>query len=138
MARKTKTVLVEAEGRDKGKSYLLTEMPVYKTEKWAARALLAVSSVIGPDAVADSSEGFGGLANINFSDLSKVPFELAEPLLDEMMECVKFCPNPSDLNVTRPILPEADDIEEITTMLTLRKEILGLHFNFFSRAGASN
>jgi hypothetical protein len=138
MARKSKTVLVTAEGRDQGKFYLLTEMPVYKAEKWAARALLAVSSVIGADATADPAEGFGGLANINFSDLSKVPFELAEPLLDEMMECVKFCPNPSDLNVTRAVLPEGDDIEELSTMLTLRKEILGLHFNFFTRAGASN
>ena len=42
MARKTKIVTIAAEGRDYGKSYLLTEMPALKAEKWATRAMMAL------------------------------------------------------------------------------------------------
>ena len=41
MARKTKTVVIES-GRDEGKSFLVTEMPVTKADKWANSALLAI------------------------------------------------------------------------------------------------
>lgn len=134
MARKQKTVAITAEGRDKGKMFQLTEMPVYKAEKWAARAILAIASVSSDSP--DPTDGVGGLANINFNDLSKVNFDQAEPLLDDMMVCVKVHPNPNDLNVVRLLMPEADDIEELATMLTLRKEILALQFDFFGSAGA--
>ena len=41
MARKTKTVVIES-GRDNGKIFLVTEMPVTKADKWANTALLAM------------------------------------------------------------------------------------------------
>ena len=135
MARKTKVVQVSSEGRDKGKNFLLTEMPVYKAEKWAARALIALSSVLG-DSAPEPSEGLGGLANLKLSDFSRIPFELAEPLLDEMMECVKVLPDPGNPGNVRVLFPGSEDIEELSTMLTLRKEILGLHFDFFDLAGS--
>ena len=45
MARKTATYIVESEGRDKGKQFLLTEMAVAKAEDWAIRAMLALVAV---------------------------------------------------------------------------------------------
>lgn len=136
MARKTKTVIITNENRDKGKAYFLTEMPVAKAEKWAARALLAIAKVAGagtPDAI----DGVGGLAGLSLSDLAQVNWELAEPLMDEMMGCVRFQPNSADPGVTRALIENADDIEEVSTMFTLRKEILALHFGFFANAGVS-
>ena len=41
MARKTKTLVIES-GRDQGKSFLITEMPVTRADKWANTALLAM------------------------------------------------------------------------------------------------
>ena len=128
--RKTKTVTINDEkSRDNGKSYLLTEMPVDKAEKWAARALLAILKSGGE--VAPGAEGMAGLAGIGITALARIAWEDAEPLLDEMMGCVKACPSPT---ITRPLLDGADDIEEVKTMLSLRKEIFSLHFDFFDLA----
>lgn len=130
MARKTKAVTIEAEGRDKGKTYLLTEMPVHQAEKWAARALLAISSAGGDVNPTEGTAGFGGSL---FSSLSKVPWGTAEGLLDEMMGCIQFSPS---LGIYRKLTEGQDDIEEVKTLFTLRKEILGLHFDFFTSAGS--
>lgn len=126
MARKSKTVKIADEGRDCGKSFLLTEMPVDKSEKWAARALLALMKS-GAD-VPEGMAGMAGLASFGLGSLTKLAWEDVEPLLDEMMGCIKFCPSPG---ISRNLHMEADDIEEVGTLLTLRKEILGLHFDFF-------
>jgi hypothetical protein len=124
--RKTKTVTITEEGRDKGKNYHLTEMPVWDAEKWAARAILALakSGVEIPDGV----EGMAGLAALGLGAIMQIRWEDAEPLLDDMLKCIKFMPS---AGVIRPLILEQDDIEEIDTLLTLRKEILGLHFDFF-------
>ena len=53
MARKTKRVTITAEGRDKGKTFLITELPADQAERWAIRALLALiqsGAVISEDA----------------------------------------------------------------------------------------
>jgi len=42
MARKTATVTISAEGRDKGKTFFLTEMSAERSEEWGERALLAL------------------------------------------------------------------------------------------------
>ena len=35
MARKTQTYTIDSGGRDKGKTFLITEMPATKAEDWA-------------------------------------------------------------------------------------------------------
>jgi hypothetical protein len=42
MARKERTVVIETEGRDLGRTYLLREMPASQAEAWATRLLLAL------------------------------------------------------------------------------------------------
>lgn len=120
-------------GRDEGKQFLLTEMPVYKAEKWAARALLVVSRGLGKEADADTAQGFAGLSKMNWAELASVRWEDAEPLMDEMMACVKV-KLPS--GGARQLYPDSDDIEEVSTLFKLRKAILKLHFGFFKDAGA--
>ena len=125
MARKQATVTISAEGRDKGKVFVLTELPAYEAEDWAGRALFALmnAGVDIPDNIAEA--GLAGVAALGIKALTKLPYDSAKPLLDSMMKCVQIQPSPT---VTRALV--ADDIEEVATLLTLRKQILGLHMDF--------
>lgn len=130
MARKQKTVRIPvAEGnRDGGKTFLITEMSAAQSEKWAIRALGAISNSgldIPPDVI---RMGMGALVAVGFRGLLTMGFDEAEPLLDEMMACVVIVPNPKEPHVVRPV--DDEDIEEVTTRLVLRSEVWELHTGF--------
>lgn len=132
--RKSKTVVVQDEGRDKGKIFIIREAPAARAERWATRALLALarSGVDLPEGAASS--GWAGMAYVGFQALSKLSFDEVQPLLDEMWECVTIQPDARN-TITRPLFwgnPDGDgaDIDEITTMLMLRAEVFSLHANF--------
>lgn len=133
MARKTKVVVIEAEGRDQGKHYLLTELPASQAERWATRALMAMakSGVEIPDGL--ERAGVAGIAVVGLRAVAGMPFEEAQPLLDEMMACVEFIPDPARPQVHRYLIE--DDIEEVATRIMLRQEVIELHTGF-SLAGA--
>ena len=127
--RKTKIVTIEAENRDKGKTFLLTEMSAAQAEKWAARAFLALakSGAELPAGAADA--GLAGVATAGLAALSGLDWELAEPLLDEMFRCIQIQPDPiKHPRFTRALTEE--DTEEVMTRITLRKELLELHLGF--------
>ena len=130
--RKTATITIDDAGRDKGKVFVLTEMSAYQSENWAARAIFAMmnAGVDIPENIADA--GLAGIAALGIKSLTHVSFEAAKPLLDEMLACVQFQPSPK---VTRPLVET--DIEEVATLLRLRKEVLALHLDFFINAAAS-
>ncbi|OYW81343.1 MAG: hypothetical protein B7Z19_00755 [Polynucleobacter sp. 32-46-5] len=125
MARKEATFIGES-GRDKGKQFHITEMSASRAESWAIRVLLAIGNagIEVPDGLA--AQGMAGLMAVGYMNLLKIPFEVAEPLLGEMMSCVQIIPSAS---VRRPLIE--DDIEEVTTRLQLRKAIWNLHMDFF-------
>ena len=129
--RKEKIVTIDTENRDKGKTFLLTEMPATQAFKWAARAFLALAKggVDLPEGV--ESAGMAGLASVSLAALSGLAWEMAEPLLDELMTCVQI----KETAITRPLDPNANDCEEIATIFTLHKEVLKLHVDF-SKAAA--
>lgn len=133
--RKTETITIEREGRDKGKQFKLTEMSAAQAERWALRAFFALANtgVELPEDMAES--GMAGIAAVGLSALGKVPFEQAEPLLDEIMGCVQIVPDPSKPHVVRALIDE--DIEEVATRLELRKAVWDLHTGFFSLGGLS-
>jgi len=128
MARNTFDFAIVDEGRDFGKKFRLTEMPAFQGEKWAMRALLALMSerVDIPENFAE--RGMAGMAELGLKMFSSLKWETAEPLIDEMMQCVQYLPDPGNPLIARKLFPE--DIEEITTYLTLRKEVLTLHVGF--------
>lgn len=132
MARKQITVTIGADGRDKGKVFILTELSAYEAEEWGGRALFALmnAGVEIPDNLAEA--GLAGVAAMGIKAIAKLPFDAAKPLLDKMMDCVQVQPSP---DVTRQLV--ATDIEEVATLLTLRKKILGLHLDFFTAATPS-
>ena len=133
--RKTATVTIDAEGRDQGKVFFLTEMSAADAERWALRALFALmnTGVEIPDDIAES--GMAGIASLGLSAITKLPYEAAEPLLADMWACVQFIPDPSKPQVKRFLMDE--DIEEVATRLKLRKEVFDLHTGFFTSAASS-
>lgn len=132
--RKTAPVVAQW-GRDKGKTFILREMPASQSEKWAFRAFLALmnSGVEVPEDV--KGLGMAGLAYLGLNMLAGVRYNEIEPLIDEMFtSCVAFVPNPAKPETARgagtmfPLIE--DDIEEVETRLRLRMAIWELHTGF--------
>ena len=134
-ALKTKIVQIPLEGRDKGKVFQLVEMPALKAEKWAARAWLMLSrtSVNLPPEMAAVVEnaGWAGLAFVSFQALAGAKWEDVEPLMDEMMDCVKAVRDARHPEMVFPLIDT--DIMEVETRFWLRKQIIDLHTDFFSK-----
>lgn len=142
MARNVKTITIPApttggrENRDAGKTFLITEMDAVRTEKWATRALLAIAAGgvdIPPDVL---RMGAGAVVAAGFRALVTMSFHDAEPLMDEMMQCVEVVPDRRKPDVTRPL--DAEDIDEVTTIWLLRSEVVELHTGFSVAAFLSN
>ena len=133
MARKTLCYEVKDEGRDKGKIFIITEMPASQAEKWAMRALLGMSSngVDIPDEAIFM--GMASLVSLGLNMLGKLPYAEAIVLFDEMMACVQIQPNPKQPEIVRALVE--DDIEEIKTRLKLRAAVINLHVDFFKAVG---
>lgn len=139
MARRIKVVTITAEGRDKSKEFYLTEMPADQGERWAYRALLALSrgGIDLPPGMFD--QGWGALAHmmpyfvvVGLKALHGAQWLEIEPLLEELMECIKFKPpGINDPAGFAPIHPGVNSqIEEISTRAFLRKEVVELHLGF--------
>lgn len=129
--RKTARVTISAEGRDKGKSFVLTEMPADQAERWAIRALLALAqsgAAISEDAM---HAGMAGIAAMGIQALGGVRWEQLEPLLDEMFACIQYESAGGKAKLLTEILPGGNSqIEEVATRMTLRFALWELHVGF--------
>lgn len=125
---------VEGFDRDDGKVFFIREMPALQAEKWAMRAFLALAKagVDIPENIATA--GFAGVAMVGLASLGGVDFAEAEPLLDELLTCVQYVPDPSKPVIMRADFVQAGDIEEVPTFLLLRREVFELHSNFSALA----
>lgn len=132
MARKTIQVMIETPGRDQGKLFEITELSAMRAERWARRALCALgkSGAEIPDDVANA--GLAGIAAMGIRAISGVDTAEMDALMDEMLTTVSLIPDPSKPFVKRPLRSE-DDIEEVTTLLRIREEVLSLHVGFSLR-----
>jgi hypothetical protein len=143
MGRREKLIQITAEGRDRGKTFMLREMPADQGERWAIRMLLALANGGAklPDGVLEA--GMAGLAvtmpaliAVGLRSLAGLRYEDVAPLLDEMMGCVQYIP-PGQLPAQGIMAGEYAQIEEIATRLQLRYEVLQLHVGFSLAGGAS-
>jgi len=135
MARATLNYTVTDDGRDKNKVFVLTELPASKAESWAMRVLLAMMSG-GVQAPAGFEKmGVAALAQIGIKALVGLKWEVAEPLLAEMWQCVQVMPDPNKPHVVRNLIEE--DIEEIATRIKIRAEIWKLHMGFLKAVAPS-
>lgn len=138
MARKTKMYTVPASdgNRDGGKAFRITEMSAYDAEVWGQRALLAMAQsgvIIDEDVI---RAGLGAVAAHGMKALLTMGFDDARPLLDEMMTCVEFIPDRTKADISRQ--PDKEDIEEVSTILALRAEVVEIHTGFSIPAFLSN
>lgn len=135
MGRRSELVTL-TDGRDRGKQFRIDEMYADSGERWALRALLAISrsGVNVPPGLFEN--GWAGLAAmmpylfvIGFQGLSGAKWEEIEPLLNEMMACITF--QPPGGYPTQPLgVGPAFQIEEVKSLLLLRKKVLELHVDF--------
>lgn len=151
MARKEKFVRIEMpakdedgnliEFRDRGKTFHIKEMSAKQTEEWSIRCLLAMAHAgmrvptLG-DMKAALSQPSAAMAHAGFESLSsgEMSFRDVKPLMDDMMACIRFVPDPDKApEYSRPLVD--DDVEETITLVFLRLEVFKLHMGF-SRAAA--
>lgn len=122
--RKTASVVIDADNRDKGKRFLLTEMPAIQAEKWGRHlvAKLAREGISVPAPVADV-----GLAALPaFPLLTYLSWVDDEALVGELMLCVQAWPEGAP--IARAL--REPDVEEPWTYTQLRMEVIALHAGF--------
>jgi hypothetical protein len=133
--RKTETVVIDQPGRDHGKTFVLHEMSAFQAESWAMRALLAVGAGNVQVPSPPPNSGIAGLLELGLRSIFNLPYDQARPLLEEMLGCVHYLPDPAKPDTERALDKAHDDIEEASTISFLRSEVFRLHTGF-SLAGA--
>lgn len=125
MSLKSKTITIQ-KGRDAGKTFLISEMPIVKLDNWSMRALFAVAK--GGVDLEGISPNMGGLgmANVALKALAGIDTDVGIPLLNELLDCVQVVPSGGN---ARSLLLDSD-VTELSTLFTLRKEALAIHLDF--------
>ena len=122
-----KTKDIAGVGRDSARVYRITEMPAFRAEKWAIRALWLIAGTGSDLPESLDNVPFAEFVRRGFTALFKVDFKDAEPLLDELLLCAEMV---TKAGVRKLILN--NDFEDPRTLLLLRKEIFALHTDFFT------
>ena len=129
--RKEKEVRIE-EGRDAGKVFKITEMPAFQMDRWATRALIALGRA--------KKGGIATLGSMSIDELlsalSEVDYQIAEPLLQELLECCAFVKNGQSVILKADIVDSI--VEDWTTLFKLRMEALMLCIGFLEQGGGQD
>lgn len=141
MPRKTLRVPITAEGRDKGKVFVLNEMPADQAEWWFYRFVMALANAGAKVPEEVLFAGAAGFANmlptirnslvVGMRALQGLTAGDVEPLLREMLPCIRFQPPGVPAPPEQEIFPGVNSqIEEVATWLKLRFELIQLHVGF--------
>lgn len=129
MARKISRVTISAEGRDKGKTFVITELSADQGERWAIRlvqGLIQSGANISEDAL---HAGMAGIAAVGIGAIGGVSWATLEPLLNEMFDCIQYEHKPN--LPLQSIFPGVNSqIEEMATRVSLRLAWMELHLGF--------
>jgi hypothetical protein len=135
MARRDTTIVIgEDGGRDKGKTFILTEMPATAGEKWAMQLMYLMQQNgvdLSPQA---ASSGMAGLADALSAKKREQALAmgraLGDPSLAAWWDCVRYQHAPGH-PLQKIEQGDACQIEEIKTIASLRMEVVKLHTDFF-------
>jgi hypothetical protein len=130
MSRRTKEITIKTQGRDHGKTFLLTEMPAEEGEFWATRALELLEK---SGELKEKAAGMAALAEAAGAGIN-VARHLQDPSLNGMWQYVQF--KPANHKAPAQALRE-DHIEEWQTRIELRVAFFHLHTGFFSSESPS-
>ncbi|PHM61187.1 hypothetical protein [Xenorhabdus ishibashii] len=130
---KSKTITIES-GRDVGKMFVITEMPIVKADDWAMRALFTIAN--GGIDIGDIRPEMGmmGMAQVAIKALSSIRAEEGIPLLNELLDCVQIVPSGGNARA----IEFNSDIRDVKTMFILRKEALAIHIDFLTQGAGSD
>lgn len=128
--RHKKTVVIEEEGRDLGKEFLITELSSYEAEQWVWQ-LIPVLAAAGVEVNEETLKGgFAQIMAVGAANLLRMPYGFVKSLLDQMVPCIKYCHYDDGGKAIPPasILLNANcQIEELSTWFQLRMAVLELH-----------
>ena len=135
MARKEIPFIVEEEGRDKGKEFLITEMSAWDADTLSQDIFRAMGdsnySSIPADVIA---MGCAGLATVGLSVISASPPEVARQLRDRLMSTVdRIIINKGQRQQRKVNGPL--DFEEVSTIRDLIDKVFEVNFSFLTIAG---
>jgi hypothetical protein len=124
--RKTALVTIDADNRDRGKRFLITEMSAFQTEHWGRRlvAKLAREGVPVPAAVAS----LGMAALPSYPILTYLSWIDDQALVGELIDCVQTYVEAA--GVPMPHRLRENEIEEAITIIHLRMEVIALCAGF--------
>ncbi|MEG2040075.1 MAG: hypothetical protein RR068_03070 [Hafnia sp.] len=135
MARKEIPFIVEEEGRDKGKEFLITEMSAWDADSLAQDIFRAMGdsnySSIPPDVIA---MGCAGLATVGLSVISASSPEVARQLRDRLMSTVDIIITSDGQRQQRKVNGSLD-FEEVSTIRSLLDKVFQVNFDFLTIAG---
>ena len=131
MTRKVETLKITDENRDKGKTFILTEMPADAGERWANRAALALMNTGAAIPEEALGAGWAALAAVGVQALGMLRHESVQPMLDELWPaCVRIVPPRPDLPL-QEIQPGINcQIEEVGTRYKIYYALWKLHTGF--------
>lgn len=141
MARRNEYFTVDKECRDFSKTFCITEMAAFDAESFAIRAGLAIlksNPSLPPnmiERITDKTITFEDIAALGFGLFAGVDYHDLKPLLDDLLGCVQIIVDKKSM-IMRHL--EDEDIEELSTLIELRKRALGLHINFSTAADTQN
>lgn len=135
MARKEITFIVEEEGRDKGKEFIITEMSAWDADTLSQDIFRAMGdsgfSGIPADVIA---MGCAGLATVGLSVISASSPEVARSLRDRLMATVDIVITTDKTSNRRQVNGNLD-FEEVSTIRTLMDKVFKVNFDFLTIAG---
>ncbi|HED1796110.1 TPA: hypothetical protein R4X11_002311 [Citrobacter freundii] len=135
MARKEIPFIVEEEGRDKGKEFLITEMSAWDADSLAQDIFRAMGdsnySSIPADVIA---MGCAGLATVGLSVISASSPEVARQLRDRLMSTVDIVITNDGKRQQRKVNGSLD-FEEVSTIRSLLDKVFQVNFDFLTIAG---
>lgn len=135
MARKEIPFIVEEEGRDKGKEFVITEMSAWDADSLAQDIFRAMGESNYTGIPADViAMGCAGLATVGLSVISASSPEVAHKLRDRLMATVEIVIT-HDGNRNRRAVKGAIDFEEVSTIRTVLDKVFQANFNFLTIAG---
>lgn len=135
MARKEIPFIVETEGRDKGKEFLITEMSAWDADSLAQDIFRAMGdsnySSIPADVIA---MGCAGLATVGLSVISASSPEVSRQLRDRLMSTVDIVITNDGQRQQRKVNGSMD-FEEVSTIRSLLDKVFQVNFDFLTIAG---
>lgn len=134
MSRKEIPFIVEEEGRDKGKEFIITEMSAWDADTLSQDIFRAMGDSnytgIPPDVIA---MGCAGLATVGLSVLSASSPDVAHKLRDTLMSTVDIVLTHEGQRNQRKV-NGALDFEEVSTIRAVMDKVFQVNFDFLTIA----